>query len=252
MEESKPSLGLFFISLSLLFFAGVLTFLSYQRYRSIDRVIPDGSEIAGISITGLEPDEAIERVKEVYGNPVILSYRGSLIQMDLPDSIDFEGMQKELESRFEEVYAQNNFISYLTGKYEQDPVIMDLQFNDLTDHIRSCLENEIAPRYDIPAISVQPTGTGFRAGHPGRKLDIDAAVPLIDEARRSGSSETVELPVTDLEEPAADIRNLEVYLRSVIDTWQDKDQVTEVYLSDPASDQNFDLARRNQTDLIPE
>ena len=48
MEESKPSLGLFFISLSLLFFAGVLVFLSWQRYQTIEKVIPDGSRIAGI------------------------------------------------------------------------------------------------------------------------------------------------------------------------------------------------------------
>ena len=119
MEESKPSLGLLFISLSLLFFAGVLTFLSYQRYRSIEPVIPDGSSIAGIPITGLTPEEAVERVRSVYDLPVILDYRGSSIQLDFPENIDYDMLKQDLQNQFNAVYLKNSFLNYLMGKLRQ-------------------------------------------------------------------------------------------------------------------------------------
>ena len=252
MEESKPGFGLIFISLSLLFFAGVLTFLSLQRYRSIEQVIPDGSYIGNIPITGLSPDEAIERVHSVYGLPVELNYLGSRIHLMIPDNIDYEALEQDLLAEINDVYAKNTFVNFLMGKFTQEPIRIELDFNRMSENVRSFLTDEIVPRYDIYPMSAQPDGNGFRDGHSGRSLDVDAALPLIDAARRSGSTREVDLPVTEIPQPAPDIRNLALQLRTVIDTWQDKDQVTEVYLSDPESGQNIDLARRNREDLAPE
>lgn len=252
MEESKPSLGLLFISLSLLFFAGVLTFLSWQRYKSIDHVIPDGSMIADIPITGLTPDEAIERVRSVYGQPVILDYLGSKIRLEIPDNIDYDALRSELLSAIDRTYASNSFLNFLMGKFSQEPIRMDLKFTDMPASVRDFLADEIVPRYDIFPMSTQPDGNGFRAGHAGRELDIEASLPLINEARLSGNDRNAELIITDLPQPPANILNLEILLRSVVDTWQDRDQITEIYLSDPSSGQSFDLARRNRTDLAPE
>ncbi len=252
MEESRPTLSLLFISVSLLFFAAVLAFLSFQRYNAIERVIPDGSYIGDIPITGLDPDEAVERVRAVYGLPVDVDYRGALIRLEMPGNIDYDLLQRELTEQLDRIYAQNTFINYLFGKFTQPPVRLDIPFNAMPDSVREYLTEEVVPRYDIPAISAQPGGNGFYAGHPGRKLEIEASLPLIDEARRSGSRRLAELPVSDIEEPPADLRNLEVLMRAVIDTWQDKDQITEVYLSDPSSGQSFDIARRNREDLQPE
>ena len=253
MEESKPGLGLLFIALSLLFLAGVLTFLSYQRYLSIEPILPEGSVIADIPIAGLRPDEAVERVKAVYGQPVILSYEGELIRLEIPDNIDYEALEKDLTTRFNDIYKENTFLNYLSGKsFRTEPVRMEIPFHELPDPVETFLTEEVVPRYDIPAIPTQPDGNSFRAGHPGRELDIEAALPLIDAARRSGDSRFAELPVRHTEQPSADIRNLEIRLRSVLDSYQDKGQVTEVYLSDPASNQSFDLARRDQEDLSPE
>ncbi|MBQ6342026.1 MAG: serine hydrolase [Anaerolineaceae bacterium] len=252
MEESKPSLGLLFISISLLFFAGVLTFLSWQRYSAIDHVIPDGSMIADIPITGLTPDEAIERVRSVYGLPVLLDYKGSSILLDIPDSIDYNSLRQELLAQIDSVYSKNSFLNYLMGKYSQEPIRMELRFTDMPQTVRDFLNNEIVPRYDIFPMSTQPDGNGFRAGHSGRALDIEASLPLINQARLSGSNRTAELVVNEIDQPAAVIQNLELQLKSVIDTWQDNGQITEIYLSDPESGQSFDLARRNREDLVPE
>ncbi len=252
MEESRSGIGLFFISLSLLFFTAVLTFISLQQFRSVKPVLPDGSMVAGIPVAGLSPDEAADRVRSVYGLPVMLDYLGSRICLGIPDSVDYEALKAGLTDRMRAVYTSNSFMDYLAGKFSQEAIVMEPVFNELPDSVRSFLEDEIVPRYDIFPMSVQPEGSIFRAGHGGRKLDIDAALPLIDAARRSGTDRTAVLPVTPLDEPAGDLRNLAVMLRAVIDTWQDSGQVTEVWLSDPVSGQNFDIARRSREDLTPE
>lgn len=252
MEESKPSLGLFFISASLLFFAAVLTFLSFQQYKSIKPVIPDGSTVGDIPVAGLDAEEAAERVKSVYGLPTEIIYRESRIHLEIPDSVNYDLLQQKLDEQIDLIYSNNSFISYLSGKFSQPAIHLEIPFNPLSESVRSFLSDEIVPRYDIPAISAQPDGDGFRKGHGGRRLDVDASLSLIDSARKSSDSRQAKLPVTDIEEPPADLRNLEVMLRAVIDTWQDQDQITEVYVSDPKTGKNFDLARRNQADLVPE
>ena len=113
MEESKPGFGLFFISLSLLFFAAVLTFLSWQQYKKIEPVFPDGSTIADISVAGLDPDEAVERIREVYGLPTDLNYRGSIIRMEIPDSIDYEALLEDLKTQISTIYSGQSFIRFL-------------------------------------------------------------------------------------------------------------------------------------------
>ena len=252
MEDSRPGLGLIFISLSLLFFAGVLTFISIQQYSTIKPVIPEGSAIADIPVGGLMPEEAIERVKAVYDLPVELRYQDSLIRLDMTDSVDYDSLRRDLTAKISEVYRSNTFFRYLSGKISRDPISLEVPFLPIPDTVRQFLEEEIVPRYDIPAMAAQPNGNGFAAGHGGRALDVEAALPQIDLARRSGSDRSAILPVNVLEEPPADLRNLEVMLRIVMDPLQDRGQITEVYFSDPASDRSFDLARRDHADLIPE
>ena len=252
MEDSKPGLGLFFISLSLLFFAGVLTFVSFQQYKAIRPGIPAGSQIAGIPIGGLMPEEAVERVKAVYDLPVMLSYEGSLIDLDVTDNIDYDSLLRDLETETAAVQASNSFFRYLMGKVSSDPIRLEIQFREMPDSVRQFLEDEIVPRYDIPAMPAQPDGNGFVSGHSGRALDVEAALPVIDEARRSGTVRLAELPVRQLDEPPADLRNLAVMVRIVMDTLQDRGQITEVYLSDPSAGRSFDIARRDRTDLVPE
>ena len=185
MEESKPGFGLFFISLSLLFFAAVLTFLSWQQYQKIEPVFPDGAMVADIPVAGLLPDQAVERVRQVYGLPADLSYQGNVIRMEIPNSIDYENLRRDLETQLDTVLSQNSFIRFLSGKNSSLPVSAEIPFNELPDSIRTYLSDEIVPRYDIPAISSQPNESGFTAGHPGRAIDIEASLPLIDLARRS-------------------------------------------------------------------
>ncbi len=253
-NRNKPSLALLFIALSLLFFAGVLTFITWSQYSAIEKVIPEGSFIADIPIAGLGIDEAVERVKSVYELPVVLEYDGSHIQMDMKGTVNTELLKTNLMRAVDEVYGQNSFISFLAGKFSQEPIKLEIPFIGKDAECRAFLENEIIPRYDIAAIGRQPNEdrSGFRAGHGGRELDIDAALPLIESAARSAVNRQVVLPVNETPEPAGILSNLELILKSIMDQYQDDGQVTEIYLSDPSANVSFDIARMNKTDAAPE
>ena len=252
MEESRPGLGLFFVSFSLLFLAGVLTFLAFQQYRAVEPVIPDGSVIGNIPIAGLSANEAVERVRSVYDLPVDLVYQDQIIRLPVSGSIDYDGLKAELEARIADLYEGFSFISWLSGRFSQEPIRIGLTFTELPDSVRAYLEEEVRPRYDVVPMAVRPEGNSFRAGHAGRMLDTEASLAAIDNARRSDSDRTAVLTVNELEEPAGNLQNLALMLRSVTDTWQDSGQVTEIWLSDPSSGQSFDIARRNREDLAPE
>ncbi len=242
------------IALSLFFVAGVLTFITYSQYSAIEQVIPDGSFIADVPITGLSIDEAVERVKSVYELPVILVYDGSRIQLDMTGSVDTELLKSNLTQAVNKIYEGNSFLRFLMGKFSQEPVKLEIPFVSKASEARAFLENEVVPRYNITAIGRQPNEgrNGFIAGHGGRELDVDAALPLIESAAQSGVNREVDLPINATAEPAGNLFNLELMLKSVMDQYQDEGQVTEIYLSDPSVNETFDIARMNYTDVVPE
>ncbi len=63
------------------------------------------------------------------------------------------------------------------------------------DRLRTYLKNEIASRYDLPAVpaAAQPGQDTFIPGIPGQELDINRAVILIDDALVSPTKRTVAL-----------------------------------------------------------
>ncbi len=242
------------LALSLFFVAGVLTFITYSQYSAIEQVIPDGSFIADVPITGLSIDEAVERVKSVYELPIMLVYDGSRIQLDMTGSVDTELLKSNLTQAVDNVYERNSLIRFLMGKFSQEAIRLEIPFVSKAAEARAFLENEVVPRYNITAIGRQPNAgrNGFIAGHGGRELDVDAALPLIESAARSGVNREVELPINETAEPAGNLLNLELILKSVMDQYQDEGQVTEIYLSDPSVDETFDIARMNNADVVPE
>ncbi len=242
------------IALSLFFVAGVLTFITYSQYSAIEQVIPDGSFIADVPITGLSIDEAVERVKSVYELPIMLVYDESRIQLDMTGSVDTELLKSNLTQAVDNVYERNSFIRFLMGKFSQEAIRLEIPFVSKAAEARAFLENEVVPRYNITAIGRQPNAgrNGFIAGHGGRELDVDAALPLIESAAQSGVNREVELPINETAEPAGNLLNLELILKSVMDQYQDEGQVTEIYLSDPSVNETFDIARMNHADVVPE
>lgn len=255
--ERKTRAGLCFIAVSLFFFAGVLLFISNKKYIAQSNIIPENSMLGPFAIGGLPVDQAVLEPEAFFRIPLELKYKDQLIRVD-PDIFDFKmdvsAIENNLQAQMNNLYSRDHFISYLFGKFIVNPINLELITSHNQQKIRDYLEKEITPRYDKPAKPRQPiiNGIGFYSGESGYKLDIETAVTLIEKALISPNSRSVDLPVVEIAEPQGEITNLEIQLMSIIDQNQDQDQITEIVLIDPNTDNTFDFARKNQTDVTPE
>ncbi|MBP8965280.1 MAG: hypothetical protein KBG27_07840, partial [Flexilinea sp.] len=199
----------------------------------------------------------MEEIKTLSSIPLELKYRESLIQVN-PEQfsfkIDIEKAQSELESKVFEMCSSKIFVNSLFREQKRDPISIALESYVDEEKIESFLRNEISVRYDQPAVAKYPdlNGSGFYSGHPGYQLDIEKAVEMIQEALTSFDHQTIDLPITSIPEPPSSLTNLKILLSSVVDQNQDPDQITEIYLLDPKTGEEFDFARQNKSNLIPE
>jgi len=119
--------------------------------------------------------------------------------------------------------------------------------------LRTFLQNEIAARYDTrpePAVPV-PGGVTFQPGKPGKVLDIDKAIILIENALRSPTARVVNLTYANVNPAKPSFQNLGVLLRQLIDA-STFDGIIEVFLLDLKSGNNLDFAYQNGADLPPD
>ncbi len=256
--ERKTRAGLFFIMFSLFFFAGVLLFISHRQYRTQEQIIPQGSTLGPFSIGGRTVDRVFDEAMAFYRLPIELEYRGQSIQVS-PERFDLEldtdAIRAQLLEKMAAIYSEKNFIASLFGKFQPDPFHLDIPVSFDRQKIYEYYENEIIPRYDQPAIPKQPdlSGIGFIAGKSGFALDIESAVALTEAKLNAPLDDrSIELPVSEIPEPAGTIANLEVRLKSLIDQYQDQGQITEIVLIEAGNGDSFNIARRNQEDLLPE
>ena len=81
--------------------------------------------------------------------------------------------------------------------WNRDPVAeaVPLRATIAEERLRAYLQTEIAPRYDHPSTPAQPVPgtTTFTPGEAGQTLDMDRAVPLIEDALRSPATAIVTL-----------------------------------------------------------
>ncbi len=253
----KIRYGLFAIAFSLLFLSVVLLIISRDIFYSQCNILPENSTAGPLNIGGLTISEAMEEIKTLSSIPLELKYQESLIQVN-PEQfsfkIDIEKAQSELESKTSEMCSSKTFLNSLFREQKREPISIALESNADEEKIESFLRNEISARYDQPAAAKYPdlNGSGFYSGHPGYQLDIKKAVKMIQEALTSFDHQTIDLPIISIPEPPSSLTNLEILLSSVVDQNQDPDQITEIYLLDPKTGEEFDFARQNKSNLIPE
>jgi beta-lactamase class A len=208
---------------SLLFIAAaaalvVVELTAYSRARGN---YPIGMTIAGIPVGGISPQEAAQRLLQVYNAPVELQYAGSVIHLD-PAVV---GFSLEIESMLAAADLQRTgspfwigFWDFLWGRQPQTtPVPLVATFSQ--ERLIAYLRDEIAPRYDTPAVPAQPIPgrTDFAPGTPGLELDINRAVILIEDALRSPGKRTVALTAQRTFAGRPSLTNLGILIRQIID-----------------------------------
>jgi len=220
LRNRSPLSALSIISIALILAALALTIFQLVQYSRIRAYFPNEMKIAGVDVSGLERQDAAQRLLEAYSVPAEIIYKGKVIHLN-PNTVDFQlDIEKMLAAaelaRIQKPFWEG-FIDYLWGR-SQAPKEVPLTASYSEPRLRIYLE-DVANRYDqppIPALPI-PGSVNFEAGKPGTELDHDGAVLLVDNALYSLENRSLELPLRKIDPTRPAFENLEVLLKQTLD-----------------------------------
>jgi len=223
----------------------MIQLVGYSRQRSN---YPLGMTIAGVSVSGVDPQTASERVLQVYSKPVEIHYSGAVIHIDptlTGFEIDIESMLAAADLARTSGSFWGGFWDYLWNR-DPTPVTIPLRSSISEERLRAYLQTEIAARYDHPAIPSQPIpgSVNFSTGQPGQELNIDRAVILIEDALHSPTNRIVSLSFQTTTPPRPTMQNLQILLQQTINL-SGFDGVIGFYLLDLQTAQKIHFAFNN-------
>lgn len=233
------------ISIALLFIGALLLVLQLVQFSRIRSAFPLGTTIANIPVGGLTREQAASRLVEAYGVPVEMRYQDAVIQIKPSTAgfdLDLEAMLASADQQRVKLPFWSAFWNYLWNQSSTTTNI-PLSASISEDRLRTYLVTEISSRYDQPAEAAKPIpGTpSFEVGKSGNTLDIDRAVPLIEDALRSPTNRVVNLSFNKISPPRPTLQNLQILLQQIIDS-SGFDGMTEVYLYDLQTNQELSFA----------
>ena len=244
---------LFFLSLALML--GALGLLVYHlvNFTLRESEIPIGISVAGVLVGGMPEDQARAAVEEAYAQTVTLYYKDYPINLN-PDAV---GFRLSTAAMFADVAAVSEegggfwqrFISYLLG--EDETVVRDIPLSSgyvtyQERALREELEN-IAQRYDNPG---EDTGYDVQTlsvfgGGDGFVMNIDAAVPLVEQALRRSGDRSVTIPLNEGQGQTITLRSLErlilAYFDSVGFIYDGQSSVASVYIQDLTTGEEINI-----------
>ncbi len=244
--------GLQWISVFLLLFAVILTTIQVAAFSRIHSKFPEGMTIAGVTVGGVERQEAAQRLLEAYNVPVELHYNENIIQLSpsvVGFELDLESMLASADLERTQTPFWNAFWDYLWG-LPRPSADIPLRASYSEVRLRIYLENEIAPRYDQPAIPSMPVpgSVEFQPGTLGTALDIDRTILPFENALRSIHQRVITLPLERTLPPKPSFNNLEILLKQTIDL-AEFDGLVGFYFLNLENAQEIHFAYQNGQDL---
>lgn len=230
----------------------VFQLVVFSRLRSS---FSPGSTVAGVDVSGLDIDQAADRLTQAYSVPVELHYGDSSFQVKpatLGFSLDLSSMMAAADQARASLPFWSAFWDYLFNRFPESqdiPVRAEID----TDQMRSFLVSEISARYDQDPepFSPIPGDTFFTAGKSGLSLDIDRSIELISMALKSPSDRVINLTVKKSTSSRPSFDNLKALLSEVVDANQFSG-VTEIYVKDLQTGQDMQFAYQIGERLTPD
>jgi len=237
-------LGLLFLLASLL-----ITFVEYRRFQSQESPFPQGSQIAGVPVGGLNSQTAAARVENYYRIPLVLEIQDGTVQVkpeDLGFSMDAASL---VDDALLEVEGQR-FWAHLWNRSAAMPVDLPLAASVDDTQIMTYLKQKILPRYiqHGKPITPIPLTTNFEPGQPGQALDSQKALEDIRQALFSPDVHQVTLEISEAVLPSPPDGMLEAFLKHNIN-WIGFDALSEVYLASMGSDLESHFAVQGGDDV---
>jgi beta-lactamase class A len=233
------------ISIAILSIALVLAVISLIGYSRQRNNYPGGMKIAGVPVGGVDPQIASQRVLQVYSTPIEVRYGEAVIHVDpslVGFELDMDSMMAAADLERTGGSFWGGFWNYLWNR-DPTPVEIPLSAAIAEDRLRAYLQNEISVRYDESPTPAQPIpgSTAFQPGAPGKVLDIERSVRLIEDTLRSPSNRTVVLSYGQSRPTRPTITNLGILLKQLITT-SGFDGVIGVYMLDLQTGQEIHFA----------
>jgi beta-lactamase class A len=232
--------------------AVILSSLQLVQYSRVRSSFPNGLSIAGIPVSGLDRQQASQRLIEGYMIPVELRYNDQVIHME-PAVVDF---QLDMESMLAVAELQRTQQPFWQGFWDflwnrsSNPIEIPLRSSYSEARLRVYLEEEIADRYDQPPIPPQPVvGTvNFKPGVSGTVLDLDGSVRLIENSMRSLAYRTVYLPLQKTNPSRPAFQNVATLLKQTVDL-AGFDGLVGIYLYDLQTSQEIHFGYEQKRDI---
>jgi beta-lactamase class A len=233
------------ISIAILSIALVLVVISLIGYSRQRNNYPGGMTIAGVAVGGVDPQIASQRVLQVYSTPIEVQYGEAVIHVDpsiVGFELDMDSMMAAADLERTGGSFWGGFWNYLWNR-DPESVEIPLSATLAEDRLRDYLQNEISARYDEPPTPAQPIpgSTAFQPGAPGKVLDIERSVRLIEDTLRSPSNRTVVLSYGQSAPTRPTVTNLEILLKQIINT-SSFDGVIGLYMLDLQTGQEIHFA----------
>jgi len=243
------------ISLGFIFLSVLITLVQLVAYSRVRNSFPPGLVVAKVSVGGLNQTEAAERLEQSYGIPIEIHYNEAVIQVR-PAVVGFD---LDLETMLAAADLQRINLPFWTAFWDYlwnslpIPSEVPLRATISEERLRSFLQNEIAPRYDVEASAPEPVpgSAEFKPGSKGTVLDIDRAVVLITDSLKSPSNRVVNLTFSQVDPPRPSLENLQVLLQQVMDVAK-YDGLAEVYLMDLQTNRELHFAYLDHESIPPD
>ena len=242
------------ISIGLIVLSAVLLVMSLIQYSRLRAGFPSGTKIAGITVGGLDQEEAAERVNQAYNTAIELAYKDQFFQVK-PSQIGFELDIESMVAAADKQRVQSPFWSgYWNYLWNRAPLANDTPLVASIDEnrLRLYLMDEVAARYDqVPEASIPLAGTiNFQYGKPGYVLDVEKSLAMVEKALRSPFERTAALVINEVAPSRPSLKNLEILIKQILDKSK-FDGLTEVYILDLENREEINFAYENATDIDP-
>lgn len=213
---------------------------------------PPGSKISGFPVGGLNKKLAHRLLSEALLQPVELRYGEARIVLEPAQAGLTLDIEKMPPLPAEETGYWEGFWDHMMGR-PLAPFETTLQPEYSPEQVRAFLMEEVVPRYDQPPIPAlpDPGALRFQPGRSGTRLDVEAALPLIEEALFSRTNRSVDLPVETLPPGEPAWENLEILLRQAVAA-SGFDGILDLYLVDLGQNREVRFATWNGRELSTE
>jgi len=240
------------ISIAFLTIAIVIVIVSLINYSRERNNYPGGMTIAGVHVGGVSPQIASERVLQVYSSPIEVQYSGASIHIEpsvVGFELDIDNMIAAADLARTGGSFWGGFWDYLWNR-DPEPVDVPLSATIAQERLISYLQNEISTRYDEPPTPAQPIPgtTSFSPGLPGKVLDIQRAVRLIEDTLRSPNNRTVVLSYNQSAIARPTFENLQILLKQII-TRSGFDGAIGIYMLDLQTGQEIHFALNQGSEI---